>query len=59
MNTTFIQSGKGKHFAKAALAAALGLGVGTAAMAGPTATQTVTYEVAAINELSVSGNPRP
>jgi len=29
----------------------------TAAFAGNTATQTVTYEVTAINEISVSGNP--
>jgi hypothetical protein len=33
-----------------------GLAAGTM-IAGPTATQTVSYSVAAINELSVSGNP--
>jgi hypothetical protein len=38
-------------------AAVLILGAGGIAMASETATQTVTYEVEAINELSVSGNP--
>ena len=37
--------------------AALILGASGMAMAGVTANQTVTYEVMAINELSVSGNP--
>lgn len=38
-------------------AVGLVLGVSGLAMAGETANQTVTYEVAAINELSVSGSP--
>lgn len=38
-------------------AAALILGASGMAMASETATQTVTYEVTAINELGVSGNP--
>ena len=38
-------------------AAALILGAGGMAMAAETANQTVTYEIQAINELSVSGNP--
>lgn len=41
----------------AIFAAALILGAGGMAMAAETANQTVTYEVEAINELSVSGNP--
>jgi hypothetical protein len=39
------------------VAAALILGAGGIAMAAETANQTVTYQVEAINELSVSGNP--
>jgi hypothetical protein len=38
-------------------AAGLVLGASGVAMAGATANQTVTYEVVAINELSVSGSP--
>jgi hypothetical protein len=41
----------------AIFAAALILGAGSIAMATETANQTVTYEIEAINELSVSGNP--
>jgi hypothetical protein len=41
----------------AILAAGLVLGVSGLAMAGASANQTVTYEVQAINELSVSGSP--
>lgn len=41
----------------ALFAAVLILGAGGVAMAADTATQTVTYEIQAINELSVSGNP--
>ncbi len=40
-----------------ALMMALLVLAGTAAVAGNTAQQTVTYEVQAINEISVSGNP--
>lgn len=43
---------------KLSAAAILGAGIlSLNAFAGPTATQTVTYEVTAINELSVSGDP--
>jgi hypothetical protein len=41
----------------ALFAAVLILGAGGVAMASETANQTVTYEIEAINELSVSGNP--
>ena len=41
----------------AVLAAGFVLGASGLAMAGATANQTVTYEVQAINELSVSGSP--
>lgn len=41
----------------AILAAGLVLGASGLAMAGATANQTLTYEVQAINELSVSGSP--
>jgi len=50
---------KGQYTGKM-LAAALGVALamtGFSAAAGSTATQTTTYEVQAINELSVSGNP--
>ena len=39
------------------LAMAMGMVLGGQALAGDTAQQTVTYEVTAINEISVSGNP--
>ncbi|MCC4114223.1 hypothetical protein LLG90_02545 [Aromatoleum toluclasticum] len=51
MNTNRIQGAR-----KLALALAM-TGLAGAAFAADTATQTVTYEVTAINELSVSGNP--
>jgi hypothetical protein len=41
----------------ALLAIGMVIGASGIAMAGATATQTVTYEVQAINELSTSGNP--
>lgn len=42
---------------KLAVAVTLGLGLCAGAYAGNTANQTVGYEVTAINELSISGNP--
>lgn len=51
MNTNKIQGGR-----KLALSLAM-IGLAGAAFAADTATQSVTYEVTAINELSVSGNP--
>ncbi len=40
-----------------ALVVLLALGVGSVAFAGPSDTQTVTYQVQPINEISVSGDP--
>ena len=47
-----------KNSIKTSLATLIVSGLAASSMlAGPTATQTVTYQVSAINELSVSGNP--
>jgi len=45
------------RFVKTALVAAMGFGVSAGVFADNVATQSVTYEVSAINELEVSGNP--